>query len=502
MEWPNVARYLKTKVDRFADARLLIDYGTDVSYTYRQFDTTTNRLVAGLRKLGVKSGDRVAFLHPNHSDLLLGYFATIKAGAVAVPVNPAYTAREIIHIITDSGAQTLVSTERFEENLGIVRGECPSLGRVLIKKDSRSLEDIVISEVGPLEPEDAEPAKADDLAMIFYTSGTTGKPKGVMINHRNIIFGAGNMAQNYGLSASDVTVVCLPLNHIFANASPFWGSLASGGSVVVMERFQVEPVFDAIDRYGVTWFPGVPTMFAYLLSGFDAKPRHVSSLRMGLSGAASLSVEHLKEFEAKFRASMLEVYGLTESTGLVTANPVYGIRKPGSIGICVSGVAARLVDSDWNDVPRGEVGELIFKGPNGTPGYWRLPEESADKIRDGWIATGDLAYQDEEGYFYIASRRNELIISGGYNIFPREIEEVLYTHHDIAEAAVIGVTHPALGEVPKAFVALKPGKKVTLEDLHEFCLQRLAKYKVPKIFVILDELPKNTTGKILKKELH
>ena len=175
--------------------------------------------------------------------------------------------------------------------------------------------------------------------MIFYTSGTTGKPKGVMISHRNITFGAGNMAQNYGLTASDVTLVCLPLNHIFANATPFWGSLASGGSAVVMERFQVDAVFDAIERYRVTWFPGVPTMFTYLLSDFDTKPRDVSSLRMGLSGAASLSVEHLKEFETKFGAGMLEVYGLTESTGLVTANPVYGVRKPGSIGISVSGVA-------------------------------------------------------------------------------------------------------------------------------------------------------------------
>lgn len=501
MEWPDVVQYLKTKVDRFGDARLLADYGTNVTYTYRQFDTTTDRLASGLRKLGVNPGDRVAFLHPNHSDLLLGYFATIKAGAVAVPVNPAYTAREIAHIITDSGAQTLLSTQRFEENIQIAKEECPSLGRVVTKRDGRTLEEMIVAEVGPLKPEDPEPANADNLAMIFYTSGTTGKPKGVMISHRNITFGASNMAQNYGLTALDVTLVCLPLNHIFANATPFWGSLASGGSAVVMERFQVEPVFDAIERYKVTWFPGVPTMFAYLLSAFDARPRNVSSLRMGLSGAASLSVEHLKEFEEKFGANMLEVYGLTESTGLVTANPVYGVRKAGSIGISVSGVAARLVDAEWRDVPRGEVGELIFKGPNGTPGYWKLPEDTEKKIRDGWIATGDLAYQDGEGYFYIASRKNELIISGGYNIFPREIEEVLYSRRDISEAAVIGVPDAALGEVPKAFVVTKPGAHVTPEELREFCLQSLAKYKVPKEFVFLEELPKNTTGKIVKKEL-
>jgi long-chain acyl-CoA synthetase len=501
MEWPDVAQYLKTKADRFGDARLLMDYGTDVSYTYREFDTATDRLASGLRKLGVQPAGRVAFLHPNHSDLLLGYFATIKAGAVAVPVNPAYTAREIAHVITDSGAQTLISTERFEENILIVKEECPSLGTIVTKKGDRTLEEMIVTEVGALKSEDPEPANADNLAMIFYTSGTTGKPKGVMISHRNITFGASNMAQNYGLAASDVTLVCLPLNHIFANATPFWGSLASGGSAVVMERFQVESVFDAIEKYEVTWFPGVPTMFAYLLSAFDARPRVVSSLRMGLSGAASLSVEHLKEFEEKFGASMLEVYGLTESTGLVTANPVYGVRKAGSIGISVSGVAARLVDAEWTDVTSGEVGELIFKGPNGTPGYWKLPEDTDKKIRDGWIATGDLAYQDDEGYFYIASRKNELIISGGYNIFPREIEEVLYSRRDITEAAVVAVPDPALGEVPKAFVVTKPGAHVTPEDLREFCLQSLAKYKVPKEFVFLEELPKNTTGKIVKKEL-
>ncbi|MBW1734472.1 MAG: AMP-binding protein, partial [Deltaproteobacteria bacterium] len=363
MKWPSVAEYLKTKVLQFEDARLLTDYGTDTSYSYREFDAATDRLASGFRELGAAPGDRIAFLHPNHTDLLLGYFGSIKAGAVAVPVNPAYTPREIMHIIGDSGAKILVSTERFRESLETVRKEAVSLAIVIVKNEGQGLEETVAAVSGPLSPEDPIGRSADDAAMIFYTSGTTGTPKGVMISHRNITFGASNMAQNYGLTASDITIVCLPLNHIFANASPFWGTLASGGSAVVMERFQTEPVFDAIKRERVTWFPGVPTMFTFLLSGFDDHPRDVSSLRMGLSGAASLSVEHLEAFEAKFGAFMLEVYGLTESTGLVTANPVYGVHKPGSIGMCVSGVAARLVDAEWRDVPRGEVGELIFKGP-------------------------------------------------------------------------------------------------------------------------------------------
>lgn len=501
MKWPSVAEYLKTKVLQFEDARLLTDYGTGTSYSYREFDAATDRLASGFRKLGAAPGDRIAFLHPNHTDLLLGYFGAIKAGAVAVPVNPAYTPREIMHIIGDSGAKLLVSTDGFEKDLETVKKEATSLSRIIIKKKGRNLEEIVAAVSGPLSPEDPIGRNADDAAMIFYTSGTTGTPKGVIISHRNITFGAGNMAQNYGLTASDITIVCLPLNHIFANASPFWGALASGGSAVVMDRFQTEPVFDAIKRERITWFPGVPTMFTFLLSAFDDHPRDVSSLRMGLSGAASLPVEHFQAFEAKFGAFMLEVYGLTESTGLVTANPVYGVRKPGSIGMCVSGVAARIVDADWKDVLGGEVGELIFKGPNGAVGYWGLAEETEKKIRNGWISTGDLAFQDDEGYFYIASRKSELIISGGYNLFPREIEDVLNRHPHVLEAAVIGIDDSALGEVPKAFVAPRPGKEVEIKDLEAFCRENLAKYKVPKMFAMMDELPKNTTGKILKKEL-
>ena len=501
MKWPNVKEYLKTKTSQFGDARLMIDYETGGSYTYREFDAVTDRMASGFCEMGVKRGDRIAFLHPNHTDLLLGYFAAIKADAVAVPVNPMYTAREITHILNDSTATTLISTDLFYDKIRVVKEQAPSVSNIIMKKEGQSLGEAVAAMPGAHATEYPTESSADDLAMIFYTSGTTGRPKGVMISHCNITFGAGNMAQNYGLTTSDVAVVCLPLNHIFANASPFWGTLASGGSAVVMERFQSDQVFDAISKYAVTWFAGVPTMFNYLISSFDDSPRNMSSLRMGLSGAASLSVEHLKAFEAKFGASMLEVYGLTESTGLVTANPVYGVRKPGSIGLCVSGVSVRIVDVQWKDVKRGEVGELIFKGPNGTSGYWGLSGETEKKIRDGWISTGDLGSQDEEGYFYIASRKNELIISGGYNIFPREIEEVLYRHPDVGEVAVIGVSDPTLGEVPKAFVAPKAGKTLEGKALEEFCLENLTRYKVPRTFEFMKELPKNTTGKIVKNEL-
>lgn len=499
--WPSLPQYLKAKAAQFGDAVFLCDFGTDRQYTYRDLDHITDLMGGGLTALGLEAGDRVALLHPNHTDFILAYFAVSKAGAVTVPINPLYTAREILHILEDSGARWLISTEAFESTLEDLRERAPQLNRMLVKREGESLLETIEKQSGVMKPFESPERSPDDLVFIFYTSGTTGLPKGVTLTHRNLTFGGANTAQNYGLRETDVTIACLPLVHIFANASPVFGSLNSGGCVVVMERFQTEMVFKAIEQYQVTWFPGVPTMFGYLLNAFDEKWEKVTSLRMALSGGASLSTEHLARFEAKFHAPVLEVYGLTESTGLVTANPVYGVRKPGSIGINVSGVQVRLVDTDGSDVSEGEVGELIFKGPNATPGYWGRTDTTKETIRNGWVYTGDLARQDEDGYFFIVGRKSELIISGGYNLYPREIEEVLYLHEEISEAAVVRMPDPDLGEVPIAFVAIKTGSRLTSEVILKFCRRHLAAYKIPKQVVIMEELPKSTTGKILKKEL-
>ena len=501
MTWPSFPQYLKDKTARFGERVFICDFDTEIQYTYREFDELTDQMAGGLRGLGVKIGDRVALLHPNHTDFILAYCAIIKAGAVAVPINPLYTGREVLHILDDAEASYLISTHAFEPRLKEVQGRASHLKRILVIEKGQSLKEALERESRNAKPFVALDRSPDDLAFIFYTSGTTGRPKGVMLSHRNVTFGGANTAQSYGLRETDITLACLPLVHIFANASPVFGCLNSGGHVVIMERFQTELVFQALEKYDVTWFPGVPTMFGYLLNAFDEKPRTIRSLRMGLSGGASLSTEHLTRFESMFQAPVLEVYGLTESTGLVTANPVYGMRKAGSIGISAPGVQVRLVVDDGSEVQQGEVGELIFRGPNATPGYWGLPQATEETVRDGWVLTGDLAHQDEDGYFFIVGRKNELIISGGYNIFPREIEEVLYLHEDISEAAVIGVSDPDLGEIPKAFVALKVGRQLTPPALQEFCRLRLAAYKIPRAVEIMEELPKNSTGKILKKEL-
>ena len=497
----NLPQYLKIKVEQFGERIFLRDFGDRNRYTYQDMEKVTDQLAGTLQELEIQPGDRVALLHPNHSDFILGYIAVIKAGAVAVPINPVNTAKEVLFILEDSGACCLITTSAFNPVVGEIKGHSAHLREIVIKREGQSLLQALEMRAKEIKSDIDQDRAPDDPAFIFYTSGTTGRPKGVVLTHRNLIFGGGNTAQNYGLRETDVTIACLPLVHIFANASPVFGSLNSGGGVIVMPRFQTEAVFEAIEQYKVTWFPGVPTMFGYLLEAFDAKPRNVSSLRMGLSGGASLSVEHIMRFEKTFQAVLLEVYGLTESTGLVTANPVYGVRKTGSIGINVSGVSVRLVDANGNDTPEGEVGELIFRGPNATSGYWQRPELTAACLKNGWVYTGDMARRDEDEYYYIVGRIDELIISGGYNIYPREIEEVLYQHKDIIEAAVIGTKDQHLGEVPKACIALRSGSSLTAEMVVEFCRAHLAAYKIPKQIEIMEELPKNPTGKILKKAL-
>jgi len=495
----DLVEFLKKRAETYGKKVLLFGEGTSTSY--QEFDEITDRIAYGLEKMGISLGDHVAVLHPNSPQVLLGYYSIVKAGGVIVPVNTIYTPREIKFILNNSEAKALILHENFLPVLEEIKREIPLVKIIIIVRGHETLEMAIEKSVGSslsiIKERNFNP---DDPAIMFYTSGTTGNPKGVILTHRNFCFGGPNIAQNYGLLESDITIAVLPLVHVFCVASPFFGSLSSGGSVVVLERFKPDLVFEAIERYKVTWFPGVPTMFTYLLNGLPENRHDLSSLRMGLSGGASLPVEVLREWEEKFKANIIEVYGLTESTGLVTANPVYGTRKAGSIGIAVSGVTVKIVDKKGNELPLRGIGELIFRGPNATKGYFKLPEETTEKIRDGWVYTGDHAWRDEEGYFYIVGREKELIISGGYNIYPREIEEVLHSYLGINEVAVVGVSDPLKGEVPKAFVTIKQGFKVKEEELLNYCKKNLAPYKIPKI-TFMDELPKTTTGKIMKKEL-
>ncbi|MEI9475211.1 MAG: AMP-binding protein [Deltaproteobacteria bacterium] len=495
----DLVEFLKIRAEKYQGKEFLS--GEETSISYRGFDEITDRIAYGLVKMGVMPGDHVAVLHPNSPQTLLSYYSIIKAGGVVVPINPIYTAREAKFILHDSEAKVLFLHEIFSPMIEEIRSEIPLVRNIIVRNSYETIEmaveKIVGSSLSTVKEREFSP---DDSAIIFYTSGTTGKPKGVMLTHRNFCFSGPNIAQSYGLRESDVSIAVLPLVHVFCVASPFFGSLSSGGRIVVLERFKTQLVFEAIAKYKVSWFPGVPTMFTYLLNGLRENRHDLSSLRMGLSGGASLPVEVLKEWEDRFRADIIEVYGLTESTGLVTANPVYGTRKAGSVGITVSGVSAKVINKQGIELPPGEIGEIVFKGPNATRGYFNLHEETSRKIKDGWVYTGDHAWRDEEGYFYIVGREKELIISGGYNIYPREIEEVVHGCAGVNEVAVIGVADRIKGEVPKAFVALKQGFSVTEDEILDYCKKNLAPYKIPKI-AFMAELPKNMTGKIMKSEL-
>lgn len=492
--------FIKERAKEFRNKVFLREKET--SLTYGEFDRITDRMAASLQSFGLQKGDHAAVLFPNSLDTLLCYFSIIKAGGAAIPINPLYTSREIAFILHNSEARFLLAAGHFEKTIEGIRPLVPNLCLAIFRKEDdpsilKAVEHLAPL-AGSLKPVELS---SPDNAIIFYTSGTLGQPKGVMLTHGNFTFSGPNIARAYGLQEKDITMAVLPLVHVFALASPVFGSLSSGGTVVILERFQAEAVLQAFEDYRITWFPGVPTMFNYIYHAQENGTYNVSSIRMGLSGGASLSVELLKNWEKSFNAQILEVYGLTESTGLVTANPVQGIRKAGSIGLPVFGVQTRLINRGGSDVARGEVGELIFQGPNATKGYWKLPEQTAESIRDGWVYTGDLARQDEEGYFYIVGRKKDLIITGGYNVYPREIEEVLYAHPAVYEAAVIGIPDELKGEIPKAFITLKPGQHTSAGEIISFCKANLAPYKVPRQVEVRSELPKSSTGKILHREL-
>lgn len=496
----NLTQFIKERAKEFYN-KIFLREGP-IALTYGEFDLITDRMAAALQSLGMKKGDHTAVLLPNSMDTLLCYFSIIKVGGTVIPINPLYTPREIAFLLNNSEAKVLLSTVQFQKTIEGIRPQVPILEKAIFRQEADSSIFKTVEGLVPaarsLQPVDLN---CEDTAIIFYTSGTLGQPKGVILTHGNFTFSGPNIARAYGLKEEDITMAVLPLVHVFAVASPVFGSLSSGGTVVILERFQAEAALQAFANYGITWFPGVPTMFNYIYHAWEKGIYKTSSIRMGLSGGSSLSVELLKNWERRFHAEILEVYGLTESTGLVTANPVHGVRKAGSIGLSIPNVQTRLIDKDGKEAVPGEVGELLFKGANATKGYWKLPELTRESIREGWVYTGDLAQQDEDGYFYIVGRKKDLIITGGYNVYPREIEEVLYTHPAVYEAAVIGIPDEVKGEIPKAFITLKPGQQTSEGEIIDFCKANLAPYKVPRQVEICSELPKSSTGKILTQEL-
>jgi long-chain acyl-CoA synthetase len=453
--------------------------------------------VAGLlRSRGIGPGDRVGLVLPNVSPFPVLFYGAVAAGCVVVPMNPLLKAREVTYYLEDSGASIVFAWHAMAEEVEKAAG---GVGIDFVSVDPADFADLLADQ----EPvADVVDRADDDTVVLLYTSGTTGQPKGAELTHANMVTNAALSAETLiELQPDDVVMGCLPLFHCFGLTVGLNAAVLAGACLTLVPRFDPAKALEVIARDRVTVFEGVPTMYAAMLNTPDAQSYDVSSLRTCVSGGSAMPVEVMRNFEETFGCIVLEGYGLSETSPVASFNQPHLERKPGSIGLPVRGVEMRVFDDDGAEVETGEVGEIVIRGENVMKGYWAQEDATKEAIKDGWFHSGDMAKRDEDGYFYIVDRKKDLIIRGGYNVYPREVEEALYAHDAVAEVAVIGVPHPELGEEVAAAVALKADAQATEEDLRDFAKTQLAAYKYPRHVWIVDELPKGPTGKILRREV-
>ena len=469
----------------------------DLVLTYAQLREAAGRVSRLLSSSGIEPGDRVGLMLPNVPAFPIAFYGALAAGAVVVPMNPLLKSREVGYYLSDSGARVVLA---WQSAAGEAAKGAADAGAQAITVATPDLADLLAD----YAPATEQPGREDDDdAVILYTSGTTGKPKGAQLTHANLVRNAELTARTLLKNdPDDVMMGCLPLFHVFGLTCGLNATVVAGGTLTLLPRFDPAKALEIIQRDKVTIFEGVPTMYAALLHHPEADPAMAATLRVCVSGGASLPVEILRGFEEKFGCIILEGYGLSETSPVASFNHPDRVRKPGSIGTPVEGVQLRLVDDTGQTVPDGEIGEIAIRGHNVMKGYWGKPEATAEAITDGWFRTGDLAKVDSDGYYYIVDRKKDLIIRGGYNVYPREIEEVLHEHPAVAEVAVVGIPHPDLGEEVGAAVALKPGASATPEELREFARDKMAAYKYPRQVWLVEALPKGPTGKILRREVH
>jgi long-chain acyl-CoA synthetase len=491
---PNLAELLTRSVAARPD-RVAVKVD-DSELSYAALDEATARVAGLLRAKGVGPGDRVGIMLPNVPYFPVCYYGALRAGAAIVPMNPLLKDREVAFYLGDSDAKLIFAWHQFAD---AAQGGAEQTGAECVLVEPGEFEALLARcEPAP----DVVERDADDTAVILYTSGTTGKPKGAELTHGNLLRNVEVSVGLFGLDERAVTLGALPFFHAFGQTCALNATVSVGGCLTLVPRFDGGKALEILERDGVTVFEGVPTMYAAMLNDPQADAADTSALEVCVSGGAAMPVEVMRAFEEKFGCAILEGYGLSETSPVASFNRRDRERKPGSIGLPIDGVEMRVVGEDGNEVPRGEVGEVAIRGHNVMKGYWRRDEATAEAIdADGWFKTGDMAKVDEDGYFFIVDRKKELVIRGGFNIYPREIEEVLYEHPDVREAAVIGVPHDQLGEEVAAAVALKEGADSGPTELRDFVKERVAAYKYPRHVWVVDELPKGPTGKILKREI-
>jgi long-chain acyl-CoA synthetase len=464
--------------------------------TYSQLENAAGRAASLVSSLGVAPGDRVGIMLPNVPAFPVAFYGALGAGAIVVPMNPLLKTLEVAYYLGDSGAKVLFAWH--ESAVEAAKGAAGT-GVQVIEVDEPDLH-TMLARLAPA-PSSGDHASDDD-AVILYTSGTTGRPKGAELTHANLTRNAELTAfEMLNAGPGDVTMGCLPLFHVFGLTAGLNATIAVGGTLTLLPRFDAGKALEIIGRDKVTIFEGVPTMYATMLHHVDHAGADTSSLRTCISGGAPMPLEIMRGFEQTFGCTILEAYGLSETSPIASFNHPDKVRKPGSIGTPAEGVEMRVVGADGGELPVGEVGELAIRGHNVMKGYWGKPEATAEAIPDGWFRTGDLVTVDDDGYFFIVGRQKDLIIRGGYNVYPREIEEALHEHQAVAEVAVIGMPHTELGEEIGAAVVLKPGATATPAELRAFTRERVAAYKYPRHVWFVRALPKGPTGKILRREV-
>ena len=520
---------LDRSAQKFPDTMALLFQGYKV--TYRELKEMVDRFAACLADFGIQKGDSVAILLPNVIPCVVGYYAILKIGAIAVMNNPLYTDRELEHQFNDSGSKLLITLDLLGNRMIDLRPKTSikqiiytSIGDYLpfpknllfplvckkkgLKADVKSAPDVYRWK-DTLERLNGQPPVVklsfDDTAMYQYTGGTTGVSKGVMLTHSNLSKQVQHLRVWFpGFNdGEEVMLGALPFFHVFGLSTAMNLSIYAGWGHILVPKPQPEQLLEAISKFKPTFAPLVPTMFIGLLNHPGIDQADLTSIKGCFSGSAPLPLEVIRDFEAKTGSTIVEGFGMTESSPVTHINPFIGERKVGSIGLPISDTECRIVDLNDGEtnMPLGESGELLLKGPQVMKGYWNKPEATAETLTDGWLHTGDIGKMDEDGYFYIVDRKKDMIISGGYNVYPRDIEEVFFEHPKVLEAAALGVPHPKRGEQVKVFVALKEGETATEEELLTYCKDKLAAYKLPTMIEFRDELPKTNVGKVLKKDL-
>lgn len=531
LNYPDVplTQFLIDAANDFPEREAIHFLGKDI--TYRELLEDVYRFANALKEMGVQKGERVGIMLPNSPQAVIAYYATLFVGGVVVQINPLYMERELEHQLVDSGAETIVCLDLVYKKVAHVRAKT-SLKRIIITsiKDYLSFPKSwlyqlktkidgtyvkiptsdhvysfsqVMSKAFPIPMVDSYES-GDDLALLQYTGGTTGLAKGAMLTHRNLVVNACQCAAwIYKAERGKHKILgALPFFHVYGMTVVMNFAVHLAATMILVPKFDKDEILKTITRHRPTYFPGAPTMYVALLNHPEIKKYDLSSIEACISGSAPLPLDVQEKFEQLTGGLIVEGFGMTETSPVTHGNLIWDRQKSGTIGLPWPDTDARIVDPNTGELLGvGAVGELQIKGPQVMKGYWNRPEETEKVLKDGWLSTGDIATMDDDGYFYIMDRKKDMIIAGGFNIYPREVEEVLFEHPAVQEAAVVGVPDPYRGETVKAFVVLKPGESVTEQELDQYCRQKLASYKIPRLYEFRDELPKTTVGKVLRRVL-